>query len=107
MVMNCQTCQEMLPTKPSNTLIPHPIPSGAWYTLGADVVYLDKKIYLCLIDYYSKFPVICELPDNSTHSLKEAIKDIISEYGFFRELVSDEGTNFTSDEFKHFAGSLT
>ena len=76
MVKNCQTCQEMLPTKPANTLIPHPIPSSAWYTLGADVFYLDMKIYLCLIDYYRKFPIIRELPDNSTHSMKEAIKDI-------------------------------
>ena len=58
MIKNCQTCQEMLPTKPANTLIPHPIPSSAWYTLGADVFYLSKKIYLCLIDYFSKFPVI-------------------------------------------------
>ena len=106
MIKNCQTCQEMLPTKPANTLIPHPIPSSAWYTLGADVFYLNKKIYLCLIDYFSKFPVIHELPDNSTHSLKEAFKDIISEYGFFRELVSDAGTNFTLDEFQTFCRKL-
>ena len=106
MVKNCQTCQEMLPTKPANTLIPHPIPSSAWYTLSADGFYLDRKIYLCLIDYYSKFPVIHELPDNSTHSLKEAIKDIISEYGFFTELVSDAGTNVMSDKFQTFCRKL-
>ena len=96
----------MLPTKPANTLIPDPIPSSAWYTLGADIFYLDMKIYLYLIDCYSKFPIIHELPDNSTHSLKEAIKDVISEYGFFKELVSDTDTNFTSDDFQTFCRKL-
>ena len=37
MLQSCITCQETLPTKPSNQLIPHEIPTSAWYTLGADV----------------------------------------------------------------------
>ena len=100
MVKSCTTCQEMLPTKPANPLIPHPIPISTWYTLGAEDFYLDKKIYLCVVDYHSKFPLVKVLPDTSAHSLKEAFKDIISEHRFFWELVSDAGVNLTSDEFQ-------
>ena len=78
MVKSCTACSELLPTRPANPVIPHPIPTSAWYALGADILYLDKKIYLCVLDYCSKFQIVKELPDNSTHSLKEAFKDIIS-----------------------------
>ena len=103
---SCTACSELLPTRPANPLIPHPIPSSTWYTLGADIFHLDKKIYLCVVDHHSKFPIVKELLDNSMHSLKEAFKDIISEHGIFGELVSDAGTNFTSDEFPKFCKML-
>ena len=102
MVKSCTACSELPPTRPANSLIPHPIPTTTWYTLGADIFFLHKKIYLCVVDYHSKFLIVKELLDNSTHSLKEAFKDMILERGIFRELVSDAGMNFTSDEFQKF-----
>ena len=68
--------------------------------------YLDKKTYLCVVDYHSKFPLVKVLPDNSAHSLKEAFKDIISEHRLFRELVSEAGANFISDELQKFCTML-
>ena len=106
MVRSCTTYQEMLPRKPTDPLIPHPIPISTWYTLGAHIFYLNKKIYSCIVDYHSKFPLVKELPDNSVHSLKEAFKDIISEHRISRELVIDGGTNFTPDEFQKFCKML-
>ena len=92
--------------KLANPLISHAIPISMCYTLGTDVVCLDKKIYLCVVNYHRKFPLVKVLLDNSAHSLKEAFKDIISEHGIFRELVSDAGTNFTSDDFQKFCKML-
>ena len=99
MIQSCATCQEMLPTKQSNPLIPHKIPTSAWYTLGADVFYLNKQIYLCVVDYYNKFPVVCKLKDNSADALIHAFEDIFCEYGRCHEIISNAGSNFVSEQF--------
>ena len=96
----------MLSTKPSNPLIPHKILTSAWYTLGADVFYLDKLIYLCVVDYYSKFPVVCELKDNSADTLIDALEDIFCEYGRCQEIISDAGSNFVSEQFQRFCSKI-
>ena len=106
MIQSCATGQEMLPTKPSNPLIPHKIPTIAWYTLSADVFYLDKLIYLCVVDYYSKLPVVHELKDNSADALIHAFENIFCEYGRCPEIISDVGSNFVSEHFQRFCSKL-
>ena len=48
MVKSCIACSELLQIRPANPLIPQPIPTSTWCTLGADVFYLDKKILYVL-----------------------------------------------------------
>ncbi|KAG1654266.1 hypothetical protein GQR58_025141 [Nymphon striatum] len=49
-VARCSTCQS------SRKLISHDIPDRPWAKLGADIFHLNRKDYILVVDYYSKFP---------------------------------------------------
>ena len=36
----------------------HEIPDKLWETLGEDIITVNEKHYLCIVDYHNKFPVI-------------------------------------------------
>lgn len=107
LINSCQECQEIRNTQKKQPMIPHELPSHVWKTVGADIFYYEKKPYLCVIDYYSKFPIIRRLEKETSADLIDTFKGIFSEHGgIVEKIVSDSGTNFTSEEFKKFARSL-
>ena len=63
---------------------------------------LNKKYYLCIVDYHSKFPIVNRAEDMSAESLIVACKVIFSEYGLPKRIMSDAGVNFISDKFRKF-----
>ena len=67
---------------------------------------LNNKNYLCIVDYHSKFLVIKKAEDLSTDSLILACKIVFSEYGLPKEIMSDAGGNFVSDDFMQFCKNL-
>ena len=69
-------------------------PSKPWDKIGADMFTLNKKHYLCIVDYHSKFPIIKKAEDLSADSLILTCKVIFAEYGIPRRIMSDSGGNF-------------
>ena len=47
----------------------HKIPRKPWEVVGADIFTLHNKIYLFIVDYHSKFPIIKKKEDLSPDSL--------------------------------------
>ena len=60
---------------------------------------------LCIVDYYSKFPVVKKTGGFSAGELIRAAKIVFAGFGLPRKIVSDAGTNFISDQSKHFVGT--
>ena len=58
--------------------------------------------YLLVIDYFSWFPVIKQLQSLHSGSVIKHLKDIFTEIGVSRCIVSDGSPQFTSQEFKGF-----
>ena len=60
----CSLCQEnsaalnTVKFKYISTVPPHP-----WHTLGTDLFYFRKQDFLILIEYFSKFLIVCKLPN--------------------------------------------
>ena len=71
-----------------------------------DVFQLNNKIYLCIVDYHSKFLVIKRMEGLSAVSLIVTVKIIFVEYSIPHRLMSDAGGNFISEKFKNFCNSL-
>ena len=103
---SCRSCQEEKPTQLKAELIPHEVPCAQWNTLGIDVFYVQKQPYLCIVDYFSKFPIVRRMERERSTDVVDILKDVFSEYGIPRCIVSDAGSNFTSEEFKTFARRL-
>ena len=65
----------------------------------------DKQIYLVLIDLHLKWIEV--FPVTSTTSTKtiECLRLCFATYGVPEQLVSDNGPQFTSDEFRQFVNT--
>ncbi len=102
-VQGCDHCQSTRPSQPKETLLPHEIPSGPWVRLGIDYFDWNGSKYLLIADYYSRFPILRSVTNMTATNLVTTLKTVFSEYGIPHELVSDQGTQFTSEQYREFA----
>ena len=102
-VQSCNTCQVYSKSQPRETLQQHEIPAQPWTMIGADLFELQGKHYLLVADYYSRFPVIRRLLGLITQSVIGQLKSVFSEYGIPVTVMSDNGPQFASTEFKEFS----
>ena len=72
------------------------------YMVGSDIFELDSKHYVLLVDYYSKFIEVDELPDLRSRTTINALKAQLSRHGIPRVIRSDNGPQYTSQEFLEF-----
>ena len=67
-----------------------------------DVFQLNGIHYLLTVDYFSHFPVLRRLYSLHSQSVITALKQIFTELGIPKTIVSDGGTQFTAQELKDF-----
>ena len=105
-VKHHRTCLDFWQTQPKEKTIHHDIPLRPWDVLGMDVFQLNKINYLCAVYYHSKFLIIKRMEGLSRESRIAMVKFIFAEYGIPHRLMLDAGSNFISENFKHFCNSL-
>ena len=99
----CQVCIKR--SRPARELLqPHEIPDGPWQKLGMDFFNLQGKCYILICDYFSKFPYMFSCK-TSWGSLKDRLTDLFSNEGFPKEIISDNGSPFNSQEFADYLSS--
>ena len=99
----CQVCIKR--SRPAREpLQPHKIPDGLWMKLGMDFFDLKGKCYILICDYFSKFPFMFSCK-TSWCSLKDRLIDLFANEGYPREIISDNGSPFNSQEFADFLSS--
>ena len=81
---------------------PHEVPRGTWIKLGIDLFEHNKRQYLLIMDYFSKFPFIHKLHSLSTGTVINELKGLFSENGIPEVIISNGGPQFRS-EFRNFA----
>ena len=101
-VQSCKTYQVYSKSQPKETLQQHEIPTQPWIKIGVDLFKLQSTHYLLISDYYSRFPIIRRLSGLSSQSVRGQLKYIFSEYGILMTVMSDNGPQFASEEFKTF-----
>ena len=99
---HCHICTKFARTQQRETLQSIETPQTAWQQLVLAIFSLRNTQYLLVIDYFSQFPVVKQLHSLHLLSVIKHLKDIFTEIGIPRCIVSDGGTQFTSQEFKDF-----
>ena len=70
--------------------------------VATDLFEIKNSKYLLLVDYYSRFPVLCKLGSTTSKVSVQEMKAVFAELGVPNVIVSDGGPQYTSAEFKDF-----
>ena len=103
MVWNCSQCQQHQKAPPQSPLHPWEWPDQPWLHLHIDHAgpFLGKQ-FLILVDAHSKRMEVEVVPSTATSYTIAKLRRIFATHGLPETIVSDNGTCFTSEEFKEF-----
>ena len=102
-VKECNICQEDQPAQAAEQMMSHPIPTKPWQSVSSDCFELDNVHYVVVADSYSGYIDFAELENMSGKALVNVLKPIFATHGTPAMLITDNGTNYVSKEFKEFA----
>eukprot|EP00057_Strongylocentrotus_purpuratus_P021116 XP_011675590.1 PREDICTED: transposon Tf2-1 polyprotein [Strongylocentrotus purpuratus] len=102
-VTACHTCQKYRNSQQKEEMIPSHIPSRPWQTIGVDLFTENQEWYLILVCYYSKFPFVRKVKDLKATTITSVARGLFAEQGIPEQIICDNGTQFTSQEFKKLA----
>lgn len=102
MIEDCSICNTYQNKQHKEPLKPSKIPDLPWIEIGSDIFDWKGDSYLLAVDYYSKFIEVEKLIDLSSNSTIEVLKSQISRHGIPVILRTDNGPQFSSNEFQSF-----
>ena len=100
--LNCPLCLKYSQSKhkqPSHMSLGQEIPIHSWTKLATDIFQFEGEAYLLLVDYTSRFPIVCKLNSMPAQHVINHFKLIFSEYEWPDTLVSDNGPCYASETF--------
>ena len=71
--------------------------------VATDLFTLDNSDYLLVVDYYSRFLEVVKLPNTKSATVIMYLKSIFARHGIPSEVISDNGPQYASGEFRSFA----
>lgn len=106
-VRSCDVCAKFAVSQSHPPMKSHEIPVHPFQLISMDVFFAQlngiKSKFLVTVDHYSDFFEINRLHDLSPESVIAACKQNFCRYGIPQRVVTDNGTNFTSQKMIKFA----
>ena len=104
--MSCQPCQTAKQAPPTIPLHPWIWPAKPWQRVHIDYAGpFQGKYYFLVVDAHSKWPEIVEMSSTTTEKTITVLRRMFAQFGLPHQVVSDNGPQFTSEEFKRFMRS--
>ena len=104
-VSSCTICSKYQKSNPKEPLLPHDPPHRPWEKVGADLCEVNGHTYLVLVDYYSSFIEIEHLKETTSMQVIKRCKSQFARHGIPDILFSDNGPQFSSQQFHDFAST--
>ena len=100
---SCLVCQSIKNVPQAAPLHPWTWPTKPWQRLHIDFVgpFLDIN-FLVVVDAHSKWPEVFEMSSTTSSKTIAVLRHLFAAYGLPEQIVSDNGPQFVSDEFKTF-----
>ena len=102
MVKSCKTCITFQ-DKQSEPLRPSMFPDRPWQRIASDLFHWQNKEYILVIDYYSRYIELMKLDQTDSEAVINALKSIFARHGIPESVMSDNGPQYASQQFKNFA----
>ena len=104
-IQTCETCREFENSQPNETLMCHDVPDRKWQKVGVDLFSLDGKDYMVTTGYRSNFWEVDCLTSTTSRAVILKLKPHFMRYGIPDTVMSDNGPQFVSEEFRRFSRS--
>jgi len=102
MVKSCEVCQAVRKAPPSAPLYPWRWPTRMWQRVHIDFAEKDGNYFLGLIDSHSKWIEVAHMRSTTAQSTIDQMRLWFAAYGLPEEVVSDNGSQFISQDFTNF-----
>ena len=83
--------------------MPTELPSRPWQKVTTDLFEWKNSQYLLVVDYYSRFIEISKLSTASSPQVIVHLKNIFAHHGIPQTVLSDNGPQYSSDQFTTFS----
>ncbi|KAG1933981.1 retrotransposable element [Pimephales promelas] len=100
---NCAVCRAVDVRQQKETLCPHVIPMRPWSKVGTDLFSFNNRAYLITVDYFSNFWEVDCLTDTRSSTVIHKLKAHFARHGIPDTVISDNGPQYSSQEFKQFS----
>ncbi|XP_055355332.1 uncharacterized protein K02A2.6-like [Paramacrobiotus metropolitanus] len=104
---DCRTCAERAHDTAKVPLAQWEVPDAPWKRVHMDFAgpYHGTMLFV-VVDAMSKWPEVISMKHATTETVIDALLTMFSRYGAFAEAVSDNGTQFTSQQFADFCNQF-
>ena len=102
-VDKCLKCLKQRNNPQRDSLRSHTIPNRAWQKIGIDMFSFAGKRHHIIVDYFSKWVEVAEVPRNAiSNDIIMHLDDVFSRFGLPECIMSDGDPLYTSSRFKTF-----
>ena len=101
LIKNCRECCKER-CQPAEPLITSELPELPFQKIGTDLFEWEKRTYLLVVDYYSRYIEIALLKRATSSEVITHLKSIFARHGIPELIVSDNGPHYSSEEFSKF-----
>lgn len=104
-VSSCKSCSKFAARNQKETLKQHDLGSFPWEKVGIDLFQFGNSHYLVTVDYFSNYFEIDKLESLTSACVIRKLKYHFARYGIPCIIISDNGPQLTSFEFRQFAST--
>jgi transposase InsO family protein len=102
-ISKCTICNSMRQGQRKESMKSHDVPNRAWKTVSSDIFMLNGQDYVIMVDHYSDFFEYELLRKATTEGVVKFMKRNFARYGVPDKVISDNGPQYASYEFRNFA----
>ena len=99
---NCDACNRRKPANQKEKLQQHEEGNAPWEKVGIDFFEIKDHHYLVVVDYYSTYIEVEYMKSTTSTQTIKKLKQTFARWGIPQEMVSDNGPQLVSAEFKEF-----
>ena len=102
LVLNCELCLKYSKAKSKqapNMSLGQEVPIHLWTKVATTIFHFENESYLLLVDYTSRFPIVCKLTSTMAQQVEGHMMLIFSEYGWPETIISDNSLCYSAESF--------